>query len=570
MLSELKINNFVLIEDLKLKFERGLNILTGETGAGKSILIDALSGVLGEKMTTDMIRTGHERAILEGVFDISNLPQVKSILEESGIDYDNDTLVQRRELYSSGKGRCFVNSTQIPLAKLKEISEYLVDIHGQNEHQSIVRIPRHRELLDSFGCLEKLVQKVNALYHKLDNLQERIDSFKIDEKEKARRIEYLNFAINEIESAKLLPGEEENLENESMILSNSEKLFEEINNSSQLLKEEGGILQNLKKVERSLISVSEYDPNISAYLDNVREALYQLEDTSAFLRGYEDSIDFSPQRINEVETRLSLISGLKKKYGNSIPEVLEYLRKAGEELNTISSSDEEIEKLTEEYRAAIKETKLVAFELSDKRKIAAKQLEEKVMSELKDLGMAGTVFRISIQREFSPEGRIEKDNKTYVLYPHGLDRIEFLISANEGENLKQLRKVASGGEMSRIMLALKKVILSADIVDTLIFDEVDAGIGGKTAEIVGKKLKSLAGDRQVLVITHLPQIAAMSDNHYTVSKEKINDRITTQVKNLNRADKINEIARMLAGEKITDISLKHAQEMIAFSENTGS
>jgi DNA repair protein RecN (Recombination protein N) len=566
MLLELKINNFILIEDLKLKFDSGLNILTGETGTGKSILIDALSGVLGEKMTTDMIRAGNERAILEGVFDISNLPQVKALLDESGIDYDNNILVQRRELYSSGKGRCFVNSTQIPIAKLKEISEYLVDIHGQNEHQSIIKAARHRELLDSFGKLEGKVAQINIYYNKLNNLQEKIDSFKIDEREKTRRIEYLSFAIKEIESAKLVPGEEQSLETESSILSNAEKLFGEINNSSSLLKDDGGIIQNLKKVEHSLLSISEYDPSISNTLDNIRNALYPLEDAAAFLRGYEKNIDFSPQRINEVEFRLSMISGLKKKYGNTIEEMLEYMKKSKEELNTISTSEEEIGKLAEEYKATVKETKAVAFDLSDKRKQAAKILEEKVISELKDLGMDGTLFRISIQRDFSPDGKIEKDNKTYVLYPHGLDRIEFLISANEGEDLKQLKKVASGGEMSRIMLALKKVILSADIVDTLIFDEVDAGIGGKTAEIVGRKLKSLACNRQVLVITHLAQIAAMSDNHYTVIKEKISDRVTTMVKNLNRTDKIKEIARMLAGEKITEISLKHAQEMVALAE----
>ncbi len=569
MLRELKINNFILIENLQLKFDRGLNILTGETGTGKSILIDALSGILGEKMTTDMIRAGNERAILEGVFDISNLPQVKTILDESGIDNDNNILVQRRELYSSGKGRCFANSTQIPIAKLKEISEYLVDIHGQNEHQSIIKTSRHRELLDSFGRLDGKVARINMYYNKLNSLQEKIDSFKIDEREKSRRIEYLSFVIKEIEAARLIPGEEQSLETESAILSNAEKMFDEINNSSNLLKNDGGIIQNLKKVEHSLLSISEYDPSISNTLDMIRNALYPLEDAASFLRGYEKNIDFSPERINEVESRLSLISNLKKKYGSTIEDILEYLKKSKDELNTISTSDEEIGKLTEEYKAVVKETKIAAFDLSDKRKQAAKILEEKVISELKDLGMDGTLFRISIQRDFSPDGKIEKDNKTYVLYPHGLDRIEFLISANEGEDLKQLKKVASGGEMSRIMLALKKVILSADIVDTLIFDEVDAGIGGKTAEIVGRKLKSLAGDRQVLVITHLAQIAAMSDNHFTVMKEKINDRTTTMVKNLNKVEKIKEIARMLAGEKITEISLKHAQEMVMLAEKTG-
>ena len=567
MLLELKIKNFVLIEDLKIEFKKGLNILTGETGAGKSILIDALSGVLGEKMTTDSIRSGYERAILEGSFDISNLPQVKSIIEESGIDCDDDTIILRRELYNTGKGRCFANATQIPISKLKEISDYLVDIHGQNEHQSIIKIAMHRELLDSFAGLGQQTDRVREYHNKLNSLQDKINSFQIDEKEKARRIEYLQFAINEIESARLAPDEEQRLENESTILSNAEKLFAEINTSSSLLKEEGGILQNLKKVEQGLSSISKYDPEISDVIEPVRDALYSLEDAAAFLRDYEKNIDFSPQRINEVEERLSAISKLKKKYGNGIKEILEFAGRSKEELNAISSSEEEIGRLNEEYKKTLQETKRVAFDLSDKRKEAAKLLEEKVMSELKDLGMDGSIFRISIKRDMSPDGQIEKDNKKYILYPHGLDRVEFLLSANEGEDLRQLRKVASGGEMSRIMLALKKVILSADIVDSLVFDEVDAGIGGKTAEIVGKKLKALSGKRQVLVITHLPQIAAMSDSHYTVTKQKINERNITVIKNLNRDEKIKEVARMLAGEKITDITLKHAEEMIARSES---
>jgi DNA repair protein RecN (Recombination protein N) len=332
------------------------------------------------------------------------------------------------------------------------------------------------------------------------------------------------------------------------------------------MKEDGGIIQNLKKVEQGLVSISKYDPEISNIIEPIRDSIYSLEDSAVFLRDYEKNIDFSPQRINEVEERLSAISKLKKKYGNSLQEILDFANRSNDELNAISSSEEEIERLNVEYKKILQETKKVAFDLSDKRKDAAKLLEEKVMSELKDLGMDGSVFRISIKRDMSPDGQIEKDNKRYILYPHGLDRIEFLLSANEGEDLRQLRRVASGGEMSRIMLALKKVILSADIVDSLVFDEVDAGIGGKTAEIVGKKLKTLSDKRQVLVITHLPQIAAMSDSHYTVTKQKVNERNITVIKNLNNDERIKEVARMLAGEKITDITLKHAEEMIARSK----
>jgi DNA repair protein RecN (Recombination protein N) len=569
MLTELRIKNFVIIDDLKIPFGAGLNILTGETGAGKSILIDALSGVLGDKMTTDQIRSGFERAALEGVFDVSTVPQVRAILDESGIDCDDGTLVLRREIYTSGKGRCFANATQIPIAKLQALSEYLVDIHGQNEHQNIMRIAKHRETLDSFGRLAPLVEKVRGIHAGLSDLKERIGSFEIDEKEKARKIEFLGYAIREIEAARLQPNEEEELRNESALLQNSEKLFTEISASSSLLKGDGGIVQSLKRADQSLSAISGFDARISAILETVRTSLYSLEDAAADLRAFEKDIQFSPERINQVEERLSLISSLRKKYGNTVREVLDYAEKSKRELDAISSSEEQIEKLRADYRALVQVAKDTALDLSEKRRLAAKDLEEKVMKELADLGMPGTVFRISIKREISPDGEIETENKRYVLYPHGLDRIEFLLSANEGEDLRQLRKAASGGEMSRIMLAIKKVILSADIVDSLVFDEVDAGIGGKTSEVVGKKLKSLAKERQVLVITHLPQIAAMSDVHFTVQKENVGGRVTTLVKKLARREKVNEVARMLAGEKVTELSVRHAEEMIALAEKGG-
>jgi DNA repair protein RecN (Recombination protein N) len=567
MLQELRIKNFVLIDDLSIPFGEGLNILTGETGAGKSILIDAISGVLGEKMTTDMIRADSDRAIIEGVFDVTSLPHVKAILNDSGIDCD-DELSMRRELYSSGKGRCFANATQIPVTKMKEIADYLIDIHGQNEHQNIVRISAHRELLDSFAGNGPLVEQVREIHAELQSLRESIDSFEMDEKEKARKTEYLSFVVKEIADAKLQKNEEEELREEENILSNAEKIFSHVNIASDLLKGDQGIIPSLKRAEQAIASISEIDPQISATLENLRQAYYSLDDCSSFLRGYEKSINFSPQRINEVEERLSLISSFKKKYGGSIAEILQFAEKSRAELEAISSGDEKVEKLKEEYSAKIKKAKELAISLSDKRAKFAKDLEEAVMKELTELNMSGTKFRISIKRELSDKGEIECENKRYVLYPHGLDRVEFLLAANEGEDLHELRKVASGGEMSRIMLALKKVILSNDIVDSLIFDEVDTGISGKTAEIVGKKLKSLAATRQVLVVTHLPQIAAMSDSHFVVLKEKSGNRTHTRVKKLSRQEKILEVARMLAGETVTDLSKKHAEEMVSMADRT--
>ena len=562
MLLELRIKNFVIIDSLTVSFTSGLNILTGETGAGKSILIDAISGILGEKVTTDMIRTGFDRASLEATFDISKMNEVKTLLDESGISTDDDNLIIQREFFANGKGRCFANAAQIPLNKLKEISEYLIDIHGQNEHQNIVNIAKHRELLDSFGSLLNDVTKVKDVHEKLGNIRNRISSFQIDEKEKARRIEFNTFSIKEIDSAKLKSGEEDELRGEANLLQNAEKLFTEINSSTDLISGETGVIRNLKKAESSLAKICDIDQNLSSILDTIREALYSLEDSSSTLREYRNSIDFSPERINIVEERLNLIQGFKKKYGDSVEEILAYAEKARQELESISSGDELLENLKTEEKKIVAEAKNIALALSEKRKAASKKLEELVMKELGDLGMSGTVFKISIKRETSPDGDIESDDKRYILYPHGLDRIEFLLSANEGEDLRQLRKVASGGEMSRIMLAIKNVIQSADIVDTLIFDEVDAGISGRTAEIVGKKLKNLSKDRQVLLITHLPQIASMSDSHYLVQKGKNEGRVTTIVKNLNEREKIREVARMLAGEEVTELSLKHAEEMI--------
>ncbi len=565
MLLELRIKNFVIIDSLSVNFKNGLNILTGETGAGKSILIDAISGILGEKVTTDMIRTGFDRASLEATFDISEMNNLRSAMEESGISTDEDTLIIQREFFANGKGRCFANATQIPLNKLKEISEFLIDIHGQNEHQTIINIAKHRELLDSFGQLTGDVVKVKDVHERLGNIRNRISSFQIDEKEKARRIEFNTFSIKEIDSAKLKSGEEDELRSNANLLQNAEKLFTEINTSTDLISGDAGVIRNLKKVESSLSRICDIDQNLSSLVDTIREALYSLEDSSATLRDYRNSIDFSPERINQVEERLNLIQGLKKKYGDSIEEILAYAEKARQELESITQGDEALENLKTEEKKIIAEAKKIALELSEKRKAHAKKLEELVMKELSDLGMSGTVFRISIKREVDPNGDIESDDKKYVLYPHGLDRIEFLLSANEGEDLRQLRKVASGGELSRIMLAIKNVIQSADIVDTLIFDEVDTGISGKTAEIVGKKLKNLSKDRQVLLITHLPQIAAMSDSHYLVQKGKSEGRVTTVVKNLNEKEKVREVARMLAGEEVTELSIKHAEEMISKS-----
>jgi DNA repair protein RecN (Recombination protein N) len=364
MLLELRIKNFVIIDDLIINFKKGLNILSGETGAGKSILIDALSGILGEKMTTDIIRTGFEKASLEGLFDIEKTPQVKSILDDSGIDYEDDLLVLRRELFANGRGRCYANSLHIPITKLREISDYLVDIHGQNEHQNIVKIAKHRELLDSFSQTNQQVGELRQLHNRLSEIKTSLDSFQIDEREKARRIEFNSFAIKEIDAAALKPDEEDDLKNESILLANGERLFTEIQRASSYMNGDDGIVQKIKKTEKSLSKVAEFDTEIHNFLESIRESLFSLEDVSEILRDYETNIDFSPQRINQVEERISLINNLKKKYGDTIEEILEYREKIFYENEAISSSEEEMEKLELEYKEIIKDAKVKAMALS--------------------------------------------------------------------------------------------------------------------------------------------------------------------------------------------------------------
>lgn len=562
MLERLSITNFVLIEKLELEFGKGLNILTGETGAGKSILIDAISAILGEKMSTDKIRAGFDRALIEAEFTFENPSIISPILEDSGIDFSDNTLIIRRELFASGKGRCFVNGMQLPASKIAEFSEYLLAIHGQNEHITMSKNSTHRELLDNYSDNTERVAHIASCYKALADLKERIRSTEMDEKEKSRRIEYLQFAIDEIEKAKLSASEEESLKEESTLLANAEKIYDSVFNSSQMLREEGGVLVLLKKIEQHLSQVSDFDTALSSELDKIREAMYQIEDTSATLRNYVQSIDFSPGRLNEIEERLATIQLLKKKYGSTVQEILRFAENSRGELDSITNSDEAREKLVTEYKAKVSETKKAAFELSQIRAQKAAELEKLVMNELSDLNMKGTLFSVQITQEISENGLIEDRERKIMLYPHGIDKIEFMLAANKGEKLTELRKAASGGEMSRIMLSIKKVLLSKDIVESLVFDEVDSGISGKTAEMVGKKLKSLASERQVFVITHLPQIAAMADHHYCVKKETQLDRTFTNVEFLTKQKQIMEIARLLAGEKITDISLQHAQEMI--------
>jgi DNA repair protein RecN (Recombination protein N) len=562
MLLELRISNFIIIEDLSIEFDEGFNVLSGETGAGKSILIDAISGILGDKISSDTIRSGKEKAILEGIFDIKNLSIVKEVLNDAGIDYDDDILIIRREIQKS-RSKFFANSIQITSSKVKEISENLLNIHGQNEHQNIIKPAKHREILDNFGEIQEEVNFVTLTYNTLTEVKNSLNSFNMSEREKDRIIEFNTHEINEIDSAELENDEEEKLLAESKLLSNAEKLSKDIHICNNIINNDEGALSLLKKCELSLESISQFDSKALPILEEIRNAICSTEEVSSFVNNYSDNFSFSLDRLNEVEERLSKISSFKKKFKcNSIKEILEYRDKIQKELDELTSSEEEIERLTERKNELLNTLKESSIALSNKRKECALNLEQKLMKELEELGMQGTEFKVDIQLNEKEKGDIIIDDKKVGITPYGIDKIEFFMSANRGEELRELRKVASGGEMSRIMLALKNVLLSADIVESLIFDEVDTGISGPTAEIVGEKLKQLSFNKQVLVITHLAQIASMSDCHFLVVKETLDDRTETYVKKLSKDDKVLEIARLLAGKEVTNITMEHAKELV--------
>ncbi len=565
MLEYLRIRNYALIDEIKVNFQNGFSVLTGETGAGKSIIIGALSIILGEKASTEYIRTGEKKAIIEATFDISNNLQAAAILENSGIDFGrSEPLILRREINIDGKSRNYINSTPTTLSKLKEIGDFLVDIHGQHEHQSLLKVNTHIDLLDKFGHVEKEKESLKIKFNEYVNLKNTLEKLQMNEQEKARMIELLKFSIEEIEKAELKSGEDIELEKEYNLLNNQEKIIQSIEKGyNNLYGSENDMYSNLNETINELSEVEKFDPNIVAVKQKLEEAYYLIEDAVSWLRDYKSGLNFSPQRLDEVIERIELINKLKKKYGETIEAVLAYKEKSNKDLDAIEKSEEEIEKVKQAIEKAEGELNKLAIGLSGRRKVVAKLFEEKITGILNDLDMGKCAFKVDITYQEQPDGVVGIDNKNYKLSENGIDHIEFLIAPNVGEDVKPLRKIASGGEMSRIMLALKTVLNEVDKVNTLIFDEIDAGIGGKTSDVVGIKMKYLGEKKQVILITHQAQIARYANEHFFVQKEVIGERTLVKLNGLSGKIRVNEIARMLSGDKITETSLKHAEEMLS-------
>lgn len=586
MIQELIIRNYALIDQLKVEFAPGLNILTGETGAGKSIILDAIGLVLGERGSPDLVKSGCSQAVVEAAIDIAENPAISDLISDLGFvaeadetdeadEADSETLILERQISANGKSRCHINGRLATLSALKEIGDLLVDIHGQHEHQSLFRVEKHLDLLDNFGKLNSLREKVSEKYSRIERLQKELEQLEANYKEKLRQKELFEFQLNELRQADLKAGEEEELISERKVLNNAETLYETAVSAYEKIfgseSSDISILDLLRGISNEFSKLTEIDKNLVKIASRIESALYELEDISASIRSYADSIEFEPNRLEQIETRLDLIYKLKRKYGDSITEIINYKKRLERELELLSVNSTKIEDIKVQLNRELEAAKALAFELSTERQKVAKRLELAMEKELETLGMAKTRFKVLMSQKESENGIIKSDSnsnsKRFELAINGIDQAEFLIAPNVGEPLKPLAKIASGGEISRIMLALKTVLASSDQLPTLIFDEIDTGIGGHTAEVVGKKLKELSKLHQVICITHLPQIASLAEAHYLIRKRVVGDKTKVEAAHLDKEARVQELARMLGGKKITQIALAHAKELAKASKN---
>jgi DNA repair protein RecN (Recombination protein N) len=563
LLQQLEIHNIALIDKVGIELENGLNVLTGETGAGKSIIIDSINAILGERLSRDLIRTGKEKAVVEAVFQVDN-SKMSDIFEELGIMPEDDgTLIISREFTLSGKNTCRINGKMATVSMLKEIGRRLVDIHGQHDNQSLLRTESHIDLLDSFGGekIQSLKQKYLGFLNEYKDVKNKLKGYTGDLNERERKIDLLKFQINEIKMAALKPGEDDDLNKQRVVLTNSEKIISCLSKAYESVFSGNNIknsaYDSINDAISSLNGIVKLNEEYAGIMRKLEEISYQIDDVIEGIRNEKDRIEYNPDLLEQIEERVDLIYRLKKKYGNTIEEVLEYCSKIEQELDDIVKSDEIIASLNLRLSEISRELLTLSKQINLKRTEAAAILESKIGMELEDLEMKKARFKVNI--EFCDSGESADQLK---FTAKGLDKVEFLISPNVGEPLKPLSKIASGGEMSRIMLAIKTILADVDEMPTLIFDEIDIGISGKAAQKVGEKLSFISRGHQVICVTHLAQIACMADQHYLIEKEAVDDSTKTNVKKLGLLEVKNEVARILGGANISSITLKHAEEIL--------
>jgi len=554
MLSDLQIKNFAIIDDLQISFSPDFTILSGETGAGKSIIIGALNLILGGRANGDLIRTGEDEAVVEALFDIANDKPLRNCLADKGLSAtDNHSLLVKRTISREGKNKIIINGSLATLAILSEITESLLSISGQHEHQELLRPQSHIDILDNYGGLMPLRNQYQQTFQKMLALKEELARVTAKKDEEEKEQELLHFQWQEIEDSRLVPGEEEELKKEKQIIRNSAEL---VKTTRQIYENiyggENAIIPQLTQNLRDLKDITAIDSRINSYIETLDSALIQLEDVSISLRHYSQKIHFDPQGIEEIEGRLDTLHRLKRKYGKkTIQEVLELQKEIALKITGISEQKNYLSDLEQKYRETSKEASFQAENLSLKREKIAEPLRIKIEKELESLGMQGIKFCAEVTR-----------SETEDLHETGKDKVEFIISPNPGEELRPLARIASGGELSRVMLALKNILAQQEEVSTLIFDEVDSGIGGATAEVVGQKLNQISKYYQTICITHLPQIACYGSSHYLISKKIEGGRTKTMVNVLNSGKRVAEIARMLGGTEITEKTRTLAQEML--------
>lgn len=559
MLKRLKVKNYALIEELDITFGKNLNIFTGQTGAGKSIIIGSINLIIGDKASLEMIRTGEEEGFVEAFFDLNikqyNLKNFKGL---------NQSLIIKRVITKNGRSQAFLNGNQVPIGKLKEIGFLIIDILGQHHHQSLLNTNKHRELLDHFALKNLREDEYYQLYKLIEKKLKFLNDLIHSEELSKEKEELYKFQIKEIKTASIDIDEQSKLEEELIILGNAQQLKDtalKINYS--LSEEEDSILNRLRGMLKAFNSISSIDSSMKEKIDQWNESIFSLEDISFELSRYSEKINYDPKRLSWVNDRLQLYKDLSKKYGNGFEEIMEYKNKIEHYLKNLNNKDEQIKIIQNEIYESKEKLYILAKDISNKRKKGAKILKEKIENELNELGMKGTKFDIDFSPISDSKGlELKIKEKTVYVDEFGIENVEFLISPNEGEPLKQLIKIASGGEMSRIMLAIKTVLAEFDSIPVLIFDEIDAGIGGDIASLVGKKLKNLSQKHQLICITHLQQIASFADQHFQVRKFVIKKRSSIEVAKLNTEEKVAEIARMISGEKITDITLENAKEFL--------
>ncbi len=555
MLQELHIKNIAVIEDVTVSFGTGFHVLTGETGAGKSILIDSINMALGGRCAKDLIRSGCDTATVDMVFELSK--RAEQTLGELGIESEDGLLYINRQITADGKSRCRLNGHMVPLATLKEAGEVLLTIHGQHDNQAILSPKSHIHFLDDYGKYQPDLLAYQEQYNKVKELRKRLDSLLTDEEEKARRTGLLEYQIQEIESAKLRVGEEEELEERREYLSHIEQIVAKSGSAYDALygdEQQAAAYDRIADAVHALETVHTFDGRLGEFYQSLSSVLAELEDVTHELRSYRDSVDYQPGELDFLEERLQTIAQLKRKYGQSEEEILAYLEKIREELSQIEDSDALREKLTREMTQETAVLSDLADGLSEKRRETAIALQTAIMQELSDLDMQKMRFSVSVQPE-------EEAFTTL-----GIDKVEFLISGNPGEALKPLSKIASGGEMSRIMLAMKSILAESDMVETLIFDEIDTGVSGRAAQKIAEKICMLSKDRQILCITHLAQIASMADTHFLIEKTSDEEHTKTSVTPLGKETRKEELARIIGGVEITDLTLQAAQEMLSMAE----